>query len=309
MPSTPDTFKVPFGLDGDGRLVAPAEADKVSRYACPSCAVSLILRRGPKRRANFAHKVSADCNGETVLHQIAKMLIRDALLADDVPILEHPCRHCRRTSEISLPKLAGAVVQLEARLPSGRIPDVLLRDAEGQPRFAVELLVTHAVDEAKAADLDLPWIELRAADVVENPRRWKSVRGKLKIDRCKRCRVEAEITAEILARFCRKWKITLVPPYSAKPASCWKCGEDVLYFSWGKGTPPEPRPYLVQWRYSETVEGNYWASTCPRCKALQGNFHEFEQTLEFYYSFIEAEAKKRLAASNVSKSPVSAKGQ
>lgn len=297
-----DGFKVPYGLGPDNRLIAPADAEKAAHYACPSCNSSLVFRRGGRVRAHFAHKATATCTGETVLHKIAKLLVRDALLeaarGSRSPTLEYECPHCRLSSVTQIPTRRAGIVEVEAPLTQGRIIDVLLKE-NGVPTFAVEILATHAVDEQKALDLDIPWVELRAIDVVKEPMRWKAVQAKLKCDRCKRCRIETAVTSEIVARICRRWSIQISAPYTAKPARCWKCDTALLYLSWGDesnqpSNSPEPRPNVLQWRYSRTVRHHYWGSTCPSCHALQGDFYEFDATSTFYYDVIAPEVDRRM---------------
>ena len=51
-----------------------------------------------------------------------------------------------------------------------RVPDVALLNGDGSILLAIEIVHTHAVDEAKAADYaaaDIPWIEVSVSDVVQ----------------------------------------------------------------------------------------------------------------------------------------------
>ena len=57
----------------------------------------------------------------------------------------------------------------------------------GEANLAIEVLATHAVDEMKASDLDLHWIELAASDVIASPHVWRPVQRNLKPQTCATC--------------------------------------------------------------------------------------------------------------------------
>jgi hypothetical protein len=296
-------FRVPYGVGSDSQLRRPDDAAKGEPFSCPSCQCQLVLRAG-QRRPHFAHKSSAVCTGETVLHQIAKMLVRDAVLRAraglDTLTLEHPCVECRQLMSVPFPTDRITDVRFESRVANDRIVDVLLLEGE-VPRFAIEILATHAVDEPKAADLDVHWAELRAVDVVDNPARWKAVNGRIKSNTCRKCRATASVQAEIVARICRRWNIEVSGQYTARPAHCWSCESEVLYLSWNAeiwpdAAPPQPRPHILQWRHSSMLGRHYWASTCPQCHVLQGDFYEAEATAEFFYAVTAKEIDRRIRA-------------
>jgi hypothetical protein len=70
--------------------------------------------------------------------------------------------------------------------------------------------------------------------------------------------------------------------YTAK--QCWSCNQPMLVFAWpgqdnNHSTPPkqEPRPPSIQYRYSKTAGGEYWANVCPHCNRIQGDFYLFSE--------------------------------
>ena len=301
-PKVRQVFRVPLGLLDD-RLVPPSLAQRDHSYECPSCRSKLVLRSGARVRSHFAHKPSSSCTGETVLHQTAKLLIAEAaagaISGDRNVSIKSACGECRRMFERALPPSRATDVKVESRLPSGLVIDVLLL-AVGVPRLAIEVLVTHRVDEHKAQVFGtLPWIEVRATDIIENPFQWVVTNGQLKKDICPLCRIVIRLQEEQAARCRSRWHVSVAEPYSYEVARCWKCSEVLLYFDWpGKEAwtsepPPEPRPRTLQLRYSQTTRSKYWASTCPKCRALQGDFDRSSSTSDFHYE-LEKKAKEIL---------------
>ena len=65
-----------------GRRVEAATAKRDAMYSCPGCNCEVILKRGRKVCAHFAHKASTDCSGnrgETRAHLALKALITGTL--------------------------------------------------------------------------------------------------------------------------------------------------------------------------------------------------------------------------------------
>lgn len=73
-------FSVPYA-SSYGELVSAFDATKGFDYFCPACESPLVLRKGDKRKAHFAHKPNGNCSGEAALHKIAKKLIGDLILS------------------------------------------------------------------------------------------------------------------------------------------------------------------------------------------------------------------------------------
>lgn len=168
-------------------------------------------------------------------------------------------------------------------MESGRVVDVALLDQHGAVRMAVEVLVTHMVDEAKAESLgDLTWIEV-AAETLTDAHVWavRSAGGRLgATPDCPSCAMRRR-------RFTRNQKRILdayrVPPigngYLVLQTECWRerCQAKTLCFFWpgiGNGAPPpEPRPATLKRRFSNTTRTVYWSNVCHVCDALLGDFY------------------------------------
>ena len=72
-------------------------------------------------------------------------------------------------------------------MPDGFIIDVALM-VENEPAAAIEIRVSHAVDENKARLLPIPFIELDGQAVIDNPTIFQPVRDCFMEFTCKRCK-------------------------------------------------------------------------------------------------------------------------
>ena len=168
---------------------------------CPECDHAVILKLGRINAHHVAHAPDDACGAtqpETALHINAKyhvaeelrraaarglpLVIRRACLAGrarsrrlierpgDVTWKEWQQAPCPSLDERSW-AIAWDSVHVEQRLTaleSRLVPDILLL-RDGTPVAAVEIFVTHRVDDQKAgvlARLGVPWLELRAEDVL-----------------------------------------------------------------------------------------------------------------------------------------------
>lgn len=183
-------FKVPAGEAPSGRLVPACNARAGVAYRCPGCRCELVLRQGTVRSPHFAHKAAGSCSPETALHHGVKtwiaLMLRRRLrgLRRGVPRLRVPCggrqqpgasrpgRLCPGEAWLPLADLDFDQVLVEEPTSDGLRPDVLLLK-QGKPVLGIEVLVTHAVEEAKAARTSHPWIEVDGMQVLQSPGAWK----------------------------------------------------------------------------------------------------------------------------------------
>jgi hypothetical protein len=272
---TNNDLLVPYGVDLDANLVRARDASSDVAYSCPGCGATLILHAGPIKARHFAHKADTACDGETLAHITAKLLIaqviRENPTASTRITLQCSCDECHAPLEKELPVEAfTASVVVE---PVGAFVCDVVAVKECTPVLAVEILVHHAVDEDKAAALELPWIELRADDVLENAYHWRPVQGRLKPTTCSKCKAKRAKLQEVKAR----WKLPDAhPDYVAAVAPCWSCHKEIIWFWWpgvpfAEIRPPEPIPRIVQHRNSKMYGGRYWMNVCPGCNAPQGD--------------------------------------
>jgi len=152
---------------------------------CPECNRKLTLKLGRIRRHHAAHAPQVLCAAtrpETALHIDVKLYLAAQLEAaigarpelvvrlrcDGAP--GESCEAVHETSWVH-DWDEVAVEACVAAAETHRRPDIVLR-RRGQAIGAIEVLVTHAVSEEKAAVLEsagVPWVEVRANDRMLDP--------------------------------------------------------------------------------------------------------------------------------------------
>ena len=156
-----------YGLrEGDPVRISDVPSGLECNCICPECKTPLIARKGHIRQHHFAHSADTDCGGgvESSLHWLAKKVLSER----QIIVLPR--------QEIILPKTKerGRFSQHLFRVTSAKVetkigeivPDVLI-DIYGIT-VAVEILVTHKVDERKAdqfRQMGLPAIEIDLSGV------------------------------------------------------------------------------------------------------------------------------------------------
>ena len=143
---------------------------------CPLCECTVHLKLGSKKRHHYAHQREAECaatQSETALHLNTKFHFYQQLLEaknSGLPLFfERCCQHAHLAGDTCQKRRQDVwieewdQVEVEYRIGTFRPDLALLR--EGQVIGAIEVLVTHAVDERKAKyfeDNRIPWLEMRA---------------------------------------------------------------------------------------------------------------------------------------------------
>ena len=272
-------LKIPYGIDSKGRLCSAERAKKGEEYFCPVCSGQIILKRGKVRRSHFAHKPDSGCSQETVVHKTAKLLIQEVVRAwkagkGNPPILLRECDICGGLKEQKLPEKVEDAL-LEYRLSEGVIVDVGLL-VKGRVQAAVEVKVTHEIDEEKLRKMSIPFIEVDGNEIIENPYLWKSLRDTFNSFICEECKDTFIKFQRKARRIARKCNIELPKAYYRYGITvCWKCKKEIIVFAWPEdGLKPGVKPYprTIRYCYSRTMDSRYWANTCPYCGAIQGNF-------------------------------------
>lgn len=183
-------LKLPYALTASGQLVRAATAIRGEEYFCTSGSEEVTLRAGDVRVRHFAHRPDHACTSETIAHRTGKLLIAQTVTryidgVGEAPRITRSCYRCGRTTEQKVPdKIDEAVV--EKRLDDSRlIPDVTLRVA-GRAACGVEVLVTHSVDADKRSAYTIPFLEVRAEDIIDDPLLWRPTQDTLLAVHCKR---------------------------------------------------------------------------------------------------------------------------
>lgn len=291
------SFRIPVAADPNGRLLPPEEASKGVPYVCPSCGGGVDLHAGEKKRRHFHHRASS-CTEETALHAAAKRLVAQAVLEwrehGGPPIVfVRRCAEegCEATTRQYIPKKVVRA-ECEHRTRSGHVVDVALLGAADLVVAAIEILVTHEVDERKAFELGVPWVEVHAKDVcaarglVLTPVRDRFLPWLCEAHADRRGAAKREERDERKTRttILRKlgYRLDDYPGYRIDRTTTCPNGHDALVFAWDGREPPWPRPPHV---VACEAEGDFvfdvgkarprrvlpfrraWASVCPTCDA------------------------------------------
>lgn len=274
----------------NGSVVRPAVADPDGDYRCPGCSLPVVLRSGTHRRPHFAHRGGEGCASESSLHRAAKRLVRsviDAWATGDgpAPCIARACpvHGCEGGIVQDLPSDITHAAE-EVRMDDGSVADIVLFRGE-RPAAVIEILVTHAVSMEKGRRIGIPWVELRAAEVLERPYWWIAAQDGLRPFTCRACDERGRASTAELAGIRTRARavaerlgagLPAAPVYRSAPHACWRCSGDMLVYAWPGGgrhsaeRPPEPIPATVVHRATEGA-GNYWVNTCPHCGATQGD--------------------------------------
>jgi hypothetical protein len=253
------TFVIPVARDAHARLVAPDAARKGALYTCPACAARVDLHAGAKKRRHFHHRAGASaCSSESVLHLSAKELVVQAvddwLAGGASPVFERRCAQpsCSETTQQAMPKKVGRAV-VEHRLRTGHVVDIaLLARAAELPVGIIEIRHSHAVDEEKAFELGIPWIEVDAAQVcADEGRCLVPIRDRFipwlcaeHADTRGEAHAKQRIDRERLAAVVRRldYRLADYPAYRVDGIARCSNGHDALVFAWDGPSPPDPRP-------------------------------------------------------------------
>jgi hypothetical protein len=154
-------IKVPFALTRAGDLVHISDVQERGRHpelACPFCRTEGLIAKfpgtGPRPRTqHFSHpgaKLHSPCSQETVLHETAKLLLRDRLIGalrkGERFDLIHRCKACRSRIRAGVSRDAVSV-ELEYRLASNAVrADIGVLDGGGKIVRAIEVVCTHYLE-------------------------------------------------------------------------------------------------------------------------------------------------------------------
>lgn len=146
--------------DRAGELVwADRLADDRERpddLTCVSCAAPVRLRAGERNRPHFAHHHVDACTApETVLHATTMRVLHDGILAAAAAQRRYPldvsCERCGIEAEGNLARHANCTIDLDRVFENAIRPDLLVRSADGRPRYVIEVVVTHAPESPALA--------------------------------------------------------------------------------------------------------------------------------------------------------------
>ncbi len=166
-----EDFQVPVAWDSfDTPLpVYPAAAKKGIPYFCPQCHGRVHLRSGPHVVPHFYHvQPNTTCSGEGVVHRAAKALLLYWINQGQAIRLAYSCPRCQHEGSYSWPFSRTSTAIQEYTLGKYR-GDIVILDDHYHPQADLEILVSHRVDDQKASQLPVPWVELEAEFILQCP--------------------------------------------------------------------------------------------------------------------------------------------
>jgi len=275
---------IPYGLTEDAVLVPATDAKPEEKYKCPQCGDLLIYKAGKIRRHHFSHKPNGECSSETVAHATAKLLIFQTIESWErgvgrSPAFERRCKICNDVVEQLMPKKVDSAL-MEYRLPNGRIVDIALMAeaglmAQAKVMAAIEVFQTHKTDNP-----GIPFVEVKAVDVLSDPLRLRPIRDEFHPIMCKRCRNDTKVFENKCQAIARKTHVALPNFYYIyAPHVCWKCRKEMIVFAWpsdevrwaSEKPKRSPMPKSIKCVYTKQAARRYWANVCPMCGAVQGD--------------------------------------
>lgn len=184
-------LKYKYAFDEIGNIVSiedfTKESSKLHTFKCIVCGGELCPRAiGSKhRRAHFYHKEVVSCNGETYLHKLGKLYIKQHFDNSDKFCIsyevsktckEHNCNlrnyNCHKEHEINQVDLKEFYDTCTIEAPiKGFVADLLLTNSKNPniPPTLIEICVTHPCeDEKKESELKIIEISIKTEKDIEN---------------------------------------------------------------------------------------------------------------------------------------------
>ena len=184
-------LKYKYAFDEKGNIVSiedfTKESSKLHTFKCIVCGGELRPRAiGSKhRRAHFYHKEIVTCNGETYLHKLGKLYIKQHFDNSDKFCIsyevsktckEHNCNlrnyNCHKEHEINQVDLKEFYDTCTIEAPiKGFVADLLLTNSKKTniPPTLIEICVTHPCeDEKKESELKIIEISIKTEKDIEN---------------------------------------------------------------------------------------------------------------------------------------------
>ena len=184
-------LKYKYAFDEKGNIVSiedlTKETSKEQTFKCIVCGSELRPRAigSEHRRAHFYHKEIVSCNGETYLHKLGKLYIKQHFDKSDKFCIsyevsktckEHNCNlrnyKCHKEHEINQVDLKEFydTCTIEATI-KGFVADLLLTNSKNPdiPPTLIEICVTHPCeDEKKQSELKIIEISIKTEKDIEN---------------------------------------------------------------------------------------------------------------------------------------------
>lgn len=145
---------------------------------CPVCKNQVIMKLGKINVHHYAHKSDSDCTAtqpETALHLNTKFYIyKQLLLGNKLDIKQECSNHCRSCRSATW---VGGWEDVKIESDIGKIrPDIVIIE-NGEKKKAIEIKVTHAVEDEKKEFYktnNINWLEIKAFEsIYDGENAWK----------------------------------------------------------------------------------------------------------------------------------------
>lgn len=270
-----------------GELIHAVDAEKGGVFFCGFCKDPLVLKksgntgRGSKR-PHFAHKaLDPNCSPESALHFEFKTIlvneIMERLDRHSEFAISWKCIYCYRKHSGDLIKKARRVA-LEHSLGICR-PDISLFDEDGRVYAVIEVVVTHAPDDAakdfyRKNGITLVELHLDSDEVLNDVSTKLTSADHVQLcpDRkcCGECgHFQEPIEMKLIEAPCygcnSKMKVAYIEGDHRRGSHI---GPD--QFTQGEIATARDQGAIIKWQYSKTINAKYWATTCGRCSKFIG---------------------------------------
>ncbi len=273
-------IKIPYALKcGEWAHISQVESGLKANCICPCCKSSLVARKGNKVTHHFAHYDTTNCKPETALHFIAKTFLFEKILKhldSRTPLpVAWPCGKCGKLHEANLLRKATQV-RLEHDLGYCK-PDVLLLTEANIPVAAIEVVVTHKPEESALAyyleeGIALIEFEVHDGEALEMIRVGEALLA-TRINqcispKCKDCHMPLRENHLIIdtarCRRCeRQLKVCFIQIAENYTLGTNKFTDDQIRIARELGV-------CLERQYSQTLDEEYIANTCPTCRTWVG---------------------------------------
>ncbi|MFA4838911.1 MAG: competence protein CoiA family protein [Candidatus Neomarinimicrobiota bacterium] len=273
-------IKVPYA-ERNGRLIHISRVERglACQCVCPVCKTAVIARKGKKLRHHFSHHSRGNCSAETVLHQIAKILIYEKIIGllkshETLPIT-WKCALCRDMHRLNLLENVSTI-EMEKPIDTIR-PDIVLLNADSVPTAAIEIAVTHdpepeVLETCEKRNIPLLIFTVRSAEDLESLG-------------------ESTLIHPTSVRFCLKKHCPgcggalFIKTVFVVDDHCWRCGSpmnlafmevgDVLHgpenFSENEQMVTRKSGVLLKIFFDHQENRRFLANVCPACGISTGS--------------------------------------
>lgn len=271
------SFKIPEALNENGTLIKVELAEKNHDYYCPNCKELLVLKKGNIRKPHFSHGMTMLCSGESAIHKICKMKIKEVIEANSLGAveirIEDTCERCNKIYLRIIPRNTFTSGEEERRVGDYICDVVGLKN--DKIVFGIEVFKAHRVEKEKSENMDLYWVELKANDILNDNINWKPTQKRIRKSKCDDCKKEIKSFGELA----EKWELN-IKRYSTdiyntkdeffiKSYKCEYCCEEIPVMLWEESYDMIKRINVFRPKMVQQVDNIGWCNICLNCMKPQ----------------------------------------